>query len=573
MTITADADLTFYVKNYKGGAYEVKISVDGGERQTLFTGLTNIQNWTKKEATLSDHIGKTVQFFFCGTSNWSENSNGYLYLDEFKITPAACRKPASDPVVSDKGDTHATLTWTAGGTNTDYQFALALKDEAPVWNAANVVTALTKSFDDLTPLTWYDFYVRTYCDELNQSEARKVTFQTECASFVTLPFEQNFNGIASGTIPACWDNSEGTSDDNYNWKGYTYGGVKGTNCVRFNSSTNDNGNTNVLATPTIQLGEDNLLTFYAKNPTGGDLKVQIQAEGEERADLMTGLTGLADWTLKYIAIPAGYNNKKVQILFHATSNYGDVNAYIYLDNVRVAHGVALADNTDNSAILSAKNGQTLDVVTGRTIVRKGYYNTICLPFDLSAEEFAASPIASNDLWAFKYAKVDEATDELLFRIIQTDHIEAGVPYFIGFENNDEDIVNPFFENVTISATAGQEVGNDVAKLCGIIDQPVVFNKGDQTKLFLAAENTLYWWDGDHNSQLNNFRAYFKVATGGNNAPIRHGMRARIIKQEEVATGVENVMLDAQTIKLIENGNVVIIRNGVKYNIQGQVISK
>jgi hypothetical protein len=92
-------------------------------------------------------------------------------------------------------------------------------------------------------------------------------------------------------------------------------------------------------------------------------------------------------------------------------------------------------------------------------------------------------------------------------------------------------------------------------------------------LFLAAENNLYWWDGDHNSQLNNFRAYFKVATGGNNAPIRHGMRARIIKQEEVATGVENVMLDAQTIKLIENGNVVIIRNGVKYNIQGQVISK
>ena len=134
----------------------MKISVNGGERQTLFTGLTNIQNWTKKEAALTDHIGKTVQFFFCGTSNWSESNDGFLYLDEFKITPVSCRKPASDPVESAVTGTEATLTWTAGGTNTDCQFALALKDESPVWDENNVVTDLTTSFDNLTPLTWYE---------------------------------------------------------------------------------------------------------------------------------------------------------------------------------------------------------------------------------------------------------------------------------------------------------------------------------------------------------------------------------------------------------------------------------
>ena len=91
-------------------------------------------------------------------------------------------------------------------------------------------------------------------------------------------------------------------------------------------------------------------------------------------------------------------------------------------------------------------------------------------------------------------------------------------------------------------------------------------------MFLAANNTLYWWNGSANSQLNSFRAYFKVGTGAG-APARHGMPARIIKQEESATGFENVQFDAQTLKRIENGNVVIIRNGVKYNIQGQVISK
>ena len=571
-TITADADLTFYVKNYKGGAYEVKISVDGGERQTLFTGLTNIQNWTKKEAALSDHIGKTVQFFFCGTSNWSENNNGYLYLDEFKITPVSCRKPASDPVVTSKDDTHATLTWTAGGANTDYQFALALKDEAPVWDAANVVTAFTKSFDDLTPLTWYDFYVRTYCDELNQSEARKVTFQTECASFVTLPFEQNFNSVAADAIPECWDNSEGTSTDYYKWKGYTYGGTHGTNCVRFNSSTNDADATNVLATPTIQLGEGNLLTFWAKNPTGGDFKVQIKEEGEEAVDLLTtGLTGLADWTLKYIAIPAGYNNKKVQILFHATSNDGDANAYIYIDDVRVARGEVFADTENNQARFSTLKtaGETIDVIFNRTLLCNGNYNTFCLPFSLSAAQIAESPIANFKLKAFDYAAIEN--EELLIAITNASSIEAGVPYFIANQSNEANQTVQLYQEVVISADAPSNKANSDVTFQG------VFNPVDlaaqttdvHNQLFLAAGNSIYW--PAQNKTVKGFRAYFEVVVGSGALHIKAGMPARIVEHTDSATGIENTDVDTQALKLLENGNVVIIRNGVKYTIQGQKI--
>ena len=573
IVLNADADLTFYAKNPKGGDYKVQISVNGGDRADLITGLTNLSSWTKKEAPLTYSAGTRIQLFFVGTSN-NAGGDAYLYLDEVEINPVSCRKPASDPVASAISDTEATLTWTAGGTNTDYQFALALKDEAPVWKAANVVSALTKSFDDLTPLTNYDFYVRTYCDALNQSEARKVSFRTECADFVTMPFEENFNSVAADAIPDCWDNSEGTSTDYYKWKGVTLSGHNGTNCVRFNSSTNDADATNILATPTIQLNEGNLLSFYAKNPTGGAFKVQIKEEGEDAVDLLaTGLTGLADWTLKYVDIPAAYNNKKVQILFHATSNEGDENAYIYIDDVRVLKHLTLSDAANNTTVLNNNNGKKVAVTIGRTIVRKGYYNTICLPFDVPTLTGTPFGIDGVELWAFKYAKVDEATDELLFRIDRSDHIEAGVPYFIGFPNDEDDIVNPFFNNVTISATVGQNIGDaNVAQLCGIVDQPVEFKAGDQTKLFLAANNTLYWWNGASDSQMNAFRAYFKVKTSGSYMPIRRGMRARIVKEEQVATGVENVQgNNVQSTKLLENNQVIIIRNGVKYNLQGQVI--
>lgn len=566
--LNADADLSFYVKNFKGGDYKVQIAVDGGAREDLFTDLTNIQNWTKKEAALTAYNGHTIQFFFCGTSNWSESNDGFLYLDEFKIIPTACRKPASDPVVSSKDDSHATLTWTAGGTNTDYQFALVLKDEAPVWETANVISELTKSFENLSPLTWYDFYVRTYCDELNQSEARKVTFQTDCGVYA-LPFNEDFNSVAANNIPKCWDNAEGTSTDYYKWKGYTYGGTQGTNCVRFNSSTNDNGATNVLATPTIQLGEGNLLTFYAKNPTGGALKVQIKEEGEEAVDLLTsGLTDLTEWTLKYVAIPAAYNNKAVQILFHATSNEGDANAYIYIDDVRVARGETFTDTESNQSRFTTLKaaGETIDVIFNRTMLYNGDYNTLCLPFSLSAAQLAASPLANFNLKAFDFATIEN--EELQIAIASALSIEAGVPYFVAFQGDEANQTVQLYQDVVITADVPGNIENGDVIYQGVFN-PVDLSANDKSVLFLAAGNTIYW--PAQNKTVKGFRAYFNVTVGGGALQIKKGMPVRIVERAEVTTGIDNTNVENVTLKFIENNQVVIIRNGVKYTVQGQKI--
>ena len=73
--------------------------------------------------------------------------------------------------------------------------------------------------------------------------------------------------------------------------------------------------------------------------------------------------------------------------------------------------------------------------------------------------------------------------------------------------------------------------------------------------------------------MNSFHAFFTVEGGANTMSIKH-LPARIIKQDQTATGIENgASLNNETIKLLENNQVVIIRNGVKYTIQGQVISK
>ena len=565
--LNADADLTFWAKNPKGGDYKVQIAVDGGAREDLLTGMTNITAWTKKEASLAAYQGHSIQFFFCATSN-DGNGDAYLYLDEFAITPQSCRKPATLNEATAITSDGATLTWTAGGTATDYQYAVVEAGQTPVWDPANVVSALTVTVNGLESSTSYDFYVRTYCDEFNQSEPRQVTFKTTCGVY-TGSYEESF----TNTLPDCWTATEAA----YTWAPYPQSGSN--YCLRFDSYLNSNGNQAALTTAQFKLDEDVALKFLCKNKDGGPFKVDMYVvEDAATIELFGDLTGIANWEEKTYNL-SDYASKTVYFTFHGTSNEAPysagVDAYMYIDDFRLVRNLSLADNTDNTSLLAANTGKTLDVQINRTFVCADYYNTLCLPFDLPTLD--GTPLAGGELWAFKYATVDQTSDELLFRIIEAESIEAGVPYLIAWPAGDN-IVNPTFKNVTISATTGQNIGDaSVAQLCGIIEKPVVFDAHDETKLFLAENNTLYWWDGDADSQLNNFRAYFLVNTnsGANNAP-RHGMRARIIKEEQVITGIDKTPFPSgegrgEASKLLRNGILYIERNGRIYDAQGQLV--
>ena len=45
----------------------------------------------------------------------------------------------------------------------------------------------------------------------------------------------------------------------------------------------------------------------------------------------------------------------------------------------------------------------------------------------------------------------------------------------------------------------------------------------------------------------------------------------IFAEEQTATALDNAETDNMSVKVIENGQLVIIRNGVRYNLQGAVI--
>lgn len=273
-----------------------------------------------------------------------------------------------------------------------------------------------------------------------------------------------------------------------------------------------------------------------------------------------------------------YSGNETYVLGDGTLTCNTNDYYSYLEIVYpTPTAVETGDNDDAETIntkLEANDGQTVDEWTiVRPVYRNTYYNTLCLPFDMDAAQIAASSIAGAEIKEFTGAEV--VGDELLIDLAPVDEIEAGKPYFIKYSNADA-LTQLDFTNVTIDATAPQGVTFNGVTLQGTF---VPFQMEAQSNLnyeggylFLGQNNQLFW-PGVTNS-IKPFRAYFYVDTtpsNQNGAPKRYGMPARF-NEEQVATSIGNVQGDkVQSTKVLRDGQLIIIRNGVEYNANGMMV--
>ena len=183
-----------------------------------------------------------------------------------------------------------------------------------------------------------------------------------------------------------------------------------------------------------------------------------------------------------------------------TSNpYGDVSGAV-LDATKLF----LADNRDNTALIAAyadpanhiASGGTapsftsgIDVtLQGRTLWKDGAWNTLCLPFSMTAEQIAASDLAGADIRTLDNTSFANGTLTLNFTPATGEgavtSIAAGKPYIIKWASGNN-LVNPTFTGVTIGNTmANVETG--CVNFIGTYS-PINFTEDDNTKLFLGVQ--------------------------------------------------------------------------------------
>ena len=278
------------------------------------------------------------------------SSNYYMGIDDITVDVIpSCPRPSTIEVDTVTA-TSATLSWPVGLNEHQWQYVYSAVGGAPDWDNAPIINTPTVQLTGLGGCSTYTFYVRAYCSADDQSEVTSKEFQTG-DGVIAMPYMETFNNLSvSGSIPACWDNSEGTTTNStykwcfydgtggYNSNGSCLGtGPDGSNCVRFNSYSNSNNNTNLLRTPKILLSQAAKLTFQIKNPDGGAVRVLLSTITDSTKVVLmnSGLTDLSEWTEKSIDL-AAYIGQTVMIYFEGTSNYGYSDAYMYLDNVKIA---------------------------------------------------------------------------------------------------------------------------------------------------------------------------------------------------------------------------------------------
>ena len=164
-----------------------------------------------------------------------------------------------------------------------------------------------------------------------------------------------------------------------------------------------------------------------------------------------------NWSLNTITIASGKTLYDEDGVEHTSSNVGD----IYGKTLRpYDYRLTLNDNADNSAAIAAAanaNGKVYNVtLSGRTLSKSGEWNTLCLPFNVSAEQMTATthPLYGAIIKELNATTSNLASDgTLTLNFTTASSIEAGKPYIVKWEGASGSVSNPVFTNVIIDATA------------------------------------------------------------------------------------------------------------------------
>ncbi len=205
--------------------------------------------------------------------------------------------------------------------------------------------------------------------------------------------------------------------------------------------------------------------------------------------------------------------------------------------------------------LISHNGQNCDVHLNRSFIADGGYYTLCLPFDLTAEQ-VTSAFGACTLAKLSSSEMRGSLIHLTFDYVNS--IEAGVPYLF---LPSADIANCVFSGVTIDTDASREINTTYFKMTGIYN-PTSLSDGD---FYMGEDNYLLPVTSDE--PLRPFRSYFSVVK-----PMPTGVRARVMFAPEHTTGFENVQgANVPCTKELRDGHLYIRRGETVYTISGQIV--
>ena len=270
-------------------------------------------------------------------------------------------------------------------------------------------------------------------------------------------------------------------------------------------------------------------------------------------------------TLKTYTLKAGWNSIDIDL----TAEFAGINlaniyqlkwaampATCFIDNVYF-YRVVIDEDVD---LTQLNNGMAYDVTLKRNFAMgDDGWNTISLPFALNAQQIEDIFGDGTKVTKLTSSNLISST-EIDLQFVEVTAMEAATPYLILPTNNVD--AGALVENVVINVTPNIiEAG--ITQMIPVLKTENF--TGKDNAFFLGPDDNLYNQSAD--GKIKGLRAYFKFSTL---TPAQlNNLRARVVFNENTETGVDNLITDEAPTKMIQNGQLVIIRNGIKYNVQGQ----
>ena len=292
--------------------------------------------------------------------------------------------------------------------------------------------------------------------------------------------------------------------------------------------------------PAVQKGD--LLTVTIKSvgaDWGANLKVTTKVSGDDNVVLATAF-------ISPNALPTTVKIPFTDDMVAAAKSNGlylNEGTYTYT-SVDIVYAPMLANDADNTDAINYWQSISTNVtLAGRTLTKDGYWNTLCLPFAVSAEQLAEStnPLYGATIKELNASSSNLAADgTLTLAFTDASSIEAGKPYIVKWASG-ENVSNPLFESVTITATTptAVEFNNAGGGKCKFVGQfsPFAINDGNKDEIIMLGSGSMLGYSQSART-LKTFRAHFEVPTTSGGAG---GARAFVMNfGDEETTGIISV---------------------------------
>ena len=218
-----------------------------------------------------------------------------------------------------------------------------------------------------------------------------------------------------------------------------------------------------------------------------------------------------------------------------------------------SNGVAIDVTYSSLPVVTAPVYATGDAY-GRTVTT-GNFGTICIPYGSSNYKGA-------EFYEVAWVKMNE---ESMPTTLYLDQLKAGATLDAG---------KPYIFKATATEIAIIGDGTSVATpitgkngLTGTFEN--IAAGGILVDKYIIAQNQ--FWTATAENYLNAYRAYIMPSSIPKTEPAEIPGRRRIAMGtagENEATGLDNITTTDTPVKVIVNGQLIIIREGVKYNVQG-----